>query len=72
MHLDVRIPIGAMFTAFGALLTLFGLFSKKNIYAEHCMGININFLWGLVLLLFGVGMLLLAWRGKGGRTRRDP
>ena len=65
MHLDVRIPIGAMFAAFGVLLTMFGAFSDKSVYAEHCMGININFHWGLVLLLFGVSMLLLARRGRG-------
>lgn len=64
MHLDVRIPIGAMFSIFGALLSVFGFLSDKRIYAEHSLGININLLWGLVLLAFGLVMLFLARRRK--------
>lgn len=64
MHLDVRIPIGAMFTLVGVILGVFGVFSDKRIYAEHSMGININLVWGLVLLAFGLAMLLLARRGS--------
>ncbi len=64
MHLDVRIPIGAMFSLIGAMLTVYGVFSDKRMYAEHSLGININLIWGLVLLAFGVAMLLLARRGS--------
>lgn len=64
MHLDVRIPIGAMFTLFGALLIVFGVFSDRQIYVEHSMGININLIWGFVLLAFGIVMLLLARLGS--------
>lgn len=64
MQLDVRIPIGLMFSLFGAILTVFGLLSDKTIYATHSLGLNINFSWGLVLLAFGLVMLWLARRGK--------
>jgi hypothetical protein len=63
MGLDIRMPIGLMFSALGVMLTLFGLFSDKRIY-EKSLGININFIWGLVLLAFGIIMLLLARFGS--------
>lgn len=60
-QLDVRIPIGGMFTVFGVVLIVFGLLSDKALY-ERSLGINVNFWWGLVLLLFGLVMLWLAYR----------
>lgn len=63
MNLDIRLPIGMMFTLFGLLLAGFGLLGNKQIY-ERSLGININLMWGIVLLLFGVVMFVLAWMGK--------
>jgi hypothetical protein len=62
MNLDVRLPIGMMFTIYGFMLVVFGLVSDDAIYARS-LGININLRWGVVLLLFGVAMLWLAARG---------
>ncbi len=62
MRLDIRIPIGLMFFTFGVVLVAFGLLGNKAIYASS-LGININFGWGLVLILFGVVMFVLGWRG---------
>ena len=59
--LDIRIPIGGMFALFGAIITIFGLFSDPAIY-ERSLGININFWWGLVMFAFGAFMLIMAWR----------
>ncbi len=64
MDLDVRLPIGLMFSLFGLLLAGFGLTSDPQIYAEHSLGINVNFDWGLVLLAFGATMLLVALRAR--------
>jgi hypothetical protein len=61
MNLDLRFPIGGMFTIVGALLTAFGLISDHAIYARS-LGINVNLWWGLVLLAFGLVMLWLAIR----------
>lgn len=61
MGLDIRVPLGAMFTIFGLLLTGFGLFGAKQIYAQT-LGINVNLDWGLVLLAFGLLMLFLGLR----------
>lgn len=61
MGLDIRVPLGAMFTSLGLLLTGFGLFGTKAIYAQT-LGINVNLDWGLVLLAFGIIMLWLGLR----------
>ncbi len=67
MRLDVRFPIGGMFTILGVLLTLYGLASDQAIYARS-LGVNVNLWWGLVLLVFGAVMLGLAVRA----VRRRP
>lgn len=79
MGLDIRVPLGAMFTLLGLLLTGFGLFGTKQIYTQT-LGINVNFDWGLVLLVFGVIMLFLGLRGlaqgenlsEGGTADQPP
>jgi protein-S-isoprenylcysteine O-methyltransferase Ste14 len=64
MGLDIRIPIGAMFAILGALLLGYGFLSDPALY-QRSLGMNINLWWGLVLLVFGLIMLLLAKRGSG-------
>ena len=61
MGLDVRFPIGGMFSVIGVILTIYGIVSNPAIY-EKSLGINVNLWWGLVLLAFGLVMLLLAYR----------
>ncbi|HTS88840.1 MAG TPA: hypothetical protein VMG41_10145 [Gemmatimonadales bacterium] len=63
MRLDLRLPMGLMFTIMGALLAGFGLTSGPAIY-ERSLGINVNLWWGLVLLAFGLAMLALARRAQ--------
>jgi hypothetical protein len=65
MDLDVRLPIGLMFSIFGVLLGAFGLVSDPSIYQAHSLGINVNLIWGVVLLLFGLVMLGLVARSRG-------
>ena len=62
MGLDIRWPIGLMFTLIGVLLTGFG----AMVQSDHAisLGININLIWGVVLLVFGVLMLLGAISGN--------
>ena len=63
MNFDLRLPIGIMFTVFGTMLTIFGFATRGSEIYQHSLGININIRWGLVLLVFGVSMLVLAKRG---------
>lgn len=67
MKLDVRLPIGLMFSIFGLMLVLFGLVADPAIY-EKSLGVNLNLWWGLVLLVFGAAML---WWRRWGRERKD-
>ncbi len=67
MGLDIRIPIGLMFTIFGALLVIYGLLTNGDtLYSQHSLGINVNLRWGLVMLAFGAVMI---WLGRRGTTR---
>ena len=66
MNLDLRLPIGLMFSAFGVMLTGYGLVSDDAIYARS-LGVNVNLWWGLVLLAFGLIMLAFV-----ARSRRTP
>jgi hypothetical protein len=70
MRLDVRWPIGGMFTIFGAILMAYGVLSNPGIY-ERSLGINVNLWWGLVLLVFGVLMLLFAYRAQQANGRQQ-
>jgi len=66
MKLDVRLPIGGMFSLHGLLLVAYGLVSGGAVY-ERSLGINVNLWWGLALVAFGAVMLTFALRG--GRRR---
>ena len=68
MRLDVRWPIGGMFALIGAILTVYGIVSNPAIY-EKSLGINVNLWWGIVLLVFGLVMLALAYRAH---RRTEP
>lgn len=56
MGLDLRLPIGALFTALGFVLAIYGATSDPAIY-QRSLGINVNLIWGCVLLIFGLAML---------------
>jgi len=63
MRLDIRVPIGLMFTIMGAILVLVGLFADRAIDARS-LGLNVNLWWGLVLLAVGALLLWLGWRAQ--------
>ena len=68
MNFDLRLPLGLMFGIFGIVLTILGLTIDPAIYARS-LGINVNLIWGLVMLAFGITMLgLVLRRMKINRT----
>jgi Na+/H+ antiporter NhaD/arsenite permease-like protein len=69
MNFDLRLPIGLLFTLLGLLLSVFGLFSPAEIYRKS-LGINVNLVWGLVILAFGTLMLVFALRARRLARRR--
>jgi multisubunit Na+/H+ antiporter MnhG subunit len=58
MRFDLKIPIGSLFSLYGALLALYGALGDPAQY-NRSLGINVNAAWGLVLLLFGIALLVL-------------
>lgn len=54
MGLDIRFPIGIMFSLIGLIMTITGLVTGGDpAFYKISLGININLIWGIVLLLFG-------------------
>jgi len=59
MGLDIKIPIGLMFSIFGIILTILGIVTNGDIEMyERSLGHNINLWSGLFMLAFGAFMLL--------------
>jgi hypothetical protein len=63
MGLDIRLPIGIIFTTYGIILILYGIVADPAIFISS-MAVNIDLWWGLALLVFGLLMGLLAFRAS--------
>jgi hypothetical protein len=70
MTLDIRIPIGLMFGMIGLILVVFGLVSDTAIY-ERSLGINVNLIWGWLLLAFSALILRLAYRARRRAAKNE-
>ena len=70
MGLDIRLPIGLLFSVIGLLLMGFGAFGDKTIY-QRSLGLNVNLAWGAVLLVFGAIMLILGRRKSALRPNAE-
>ena len=62
MGLDIRLPIGLMFTFIGLLMAIYGLVTGNSEMYERSLGINVNLWWGVVQVVFGAWMLFSALR----------
>ena len=62
---DIRIPIGLMFSILGVLITIFGFFTRSDsgMY-QRSLGINVNLIMGVVMLVFGLVMLYFSQKKK--------
>jgi hypothetical protein len=58
--LDVRVPIGGLFTLLGILLVVYGFMEPVASTAAFTKGGQINMWWGVVMLVFGAFMLLIS------------
>jgi|SRR5690242_8948346 membrane-bound ClpP family serine protease len=63
--LDLRLPIGGLFTALGIVIGVYGLTTNGSSIYEASLNININLWWGIVM--FAVGLIML---GMGIRATR--
>jgi uncharacterized membrane protein len=65
MGIDIKLPIGLMFSILGLLLTIYGLITASNqAMYEKSLHVNINLWIGLTMLVFGGIMLLLSLKKK--------
>jgi len=66
--LDIRAPIGGLFSLLGLMLAGYGLVAGSRTSSDIAPVTNVNLWWGIVMLLFGVFMLVLSRRAmsKGG------
>jgi hypothetical protein len=70
--LDIRIPIGLMFSLLGAILAVYGwATNSSDIYQKTSLGRNVNLGWGCILLAFGIFMLMLAYISSQRSKGRD-
>jgi putative Mn2+ efflux pump MntP len=67
MGLDIRLPIGGMFSLIGLLLVIAGLNNSAE-ELKRSLGMNVNLWWGGFLILFGALMLIAAFRAKKEET----
>jgi len=63
MGLDIRSPIGILFTIYGAMLIIYGLVADPSIFVSS-MEVNIDVWWGVAMLVFGLIMGILAFRAS--------
>ncbi len=66
MGLDIRWPIGIMFTLISVLLIIEGILTGPS---EKALGMNVDLWWGIALLVFGVLMLLGA--SRAGKSKSE-
>ena len=61
MGLDIRWPIGLMFSIIGAILVVHGAITASDTQMyQRSLGMNVNLGWGILLLIFGILMLVSA------------
>ena len=69
--MDIRLPMGLMFSIIGLIIAVYGLKTNGDpMYAQHSLGININLWWGAVMLIFGLVMLALSRGGSKDSTNK--
>jgi sulfite exporter TauE/SafE len=62
---DIRIPIGLMFSIIGILISIFGVVTMSDTEMYHkSLDINVNIIMGVLMLVFGLVMLWFARRKK--------
>lgn len=68
MGIDIRLPLGILFSLLGLILVVYGIAGDSSLY-QQSLGINVNLYWGLVLLAFGALMFGLSRRGARTEAR---
>ncbi len=67
MSIDLRVPLGLLFSGLGIIMLVYGATSNPAIY-QRSLGINVNLWWGFVELVFGIVTALLGYAAMRRRT----
>jgi hypothetical protein len=64
--IDIRLPIGLLFTIIGGLLLTYGFttMSRPEAY-QKSLGVNANLWAGCFMVIFGLIMIALSRKGSG-------
>ena len=69
--LDIRYPIGALFSVLGLLIGGYGIVTNGDAARYAALGgLNVNLWWGAVMLIFGLACIALARRSSYAPTVR--
>ena len=69
MGLDIRVPLGLIFLVIGGIMAIFGVFTHGDAMYEKSLGVNLNLLWGGIMVVFGAIMFFV---GKRKKWQDDP
>jgi hypothetical protein len=72
MSFDIRLPIGLLFAAIGAIVGARGLLGDPALFKAEAGNLNIDLVWGGLMLAFGVLMLVLTALAKRGDLPPPP
>jgi hypothetical protein len=64
MGLDIRTPLGLLFTLMGLLLLAYGTWTGGTAMYSASLGVNLNLFSGTAMTLFGAGLLFAAYRAR--------
>jgi hypothetical protein len=70
MGIDIRLPLGILFSLLGLILLVYGIASDPSLY-QPSLGINVNLYWGIALLAFGMLMFVLSRHGAHAEARTE-
>lgn len=62
--LDIRWPIGFIFTIYGVILLVYGAVSSRAVVIVNEASMNVDAMWGGAFLAFGLFMGTLAIRSS--------
>lgn len=65
---DLRVPLGWLFAVLGLLLVVAGLRATPAVDARS-LGINMNLIWGVVMIVFA---FLCLWLARREARRQKP
>jgi len=69
-YFDLRLPLGWLFVILGALLVCAGFWSPVTSEGKS-LGVNIDLIWGGVMIAFGLICLLFARRHARKRAEQS-